>query len=142
MKTTHLVTILLIVLSFASCKPEFSPISYGHDACQQCKMTIMDKRYAAEIVTKKGKAFKFDDIACLKKYLKEENLPETDLMVFIADYNNSDGKFLDARQVVYLHSELFKSPMNGNVAAFALAANVNLLKDSLHTEVLKWDNIN
>ena len=142
MKATVLITTLFIILGFASCKPEFAPISYGHDACTQCKMTIMDKRYAAEIVTKKGKAFKFDDIACLKKYIKEENLPETDLLVFIADYNNADGKFLDARQVVYLHSELFKSPMNGNVAAFALAANISSLRDSLHTDILRWENIN
>ena len=142
MRTALLISLLVSFLFLDSCKPEFEPINYGHDACMQCKMTIMDKRYAAEIVTKKGKTFKFDDIACLKKYIKEENLPETDLMVFIADYNNADGKFLDARQVVYLHSELFKSPMNGNLAAFSSAANLNSLKDSLNSEFLKWENLN
>lgn len=142
MRTALLISLLVSFLFLDSCKPEFEPISYGHDACAHCKMTIMDKRYAAEILTKKGKAYKFDDIACLKKYIREENLTESELTVFVADYNNPDSKFLDARQVVYLHSELFKSPMNGNFAAFALAENARPLKDSLHIDLLKWENLN
>ena len=101
----------------------------------------MDKRYAAELLTKKGKTYKFDDISCLRKYIKDDN-SESDLTVFVADYNNPDSKFLDARQSVYLHSELFKSPMNGNFAAFAKEENARPLKDSLHTELLKWENLN
>src|ERR1035437_7399087 len=111
MRNTLLISFLFSLLSFlSSCTPSFEPMNYGHDACTHCKMTIMDKRFAAEILTKKGKAYKFDDISCLKKYIKEENLPESELTVFVADYNNPDGKFLDARQIVYLHSVLFKSP--------------------------------
>ena len=101
----------------------------------------MDKRYAAEILTKKGKAYKFDDISCLKKYIKEEQLPEANFSVFVADFNNPDNKFLDARQVVYLHNELFKSPMNGNFAAFATGDIARRLMDSLHTGLLKWENL-
>ena len=142
MKTIFLISLLLVFVFLSSCRPEFEPISYGHDACAHCKMTIMDKRYAAEILTKKGKVYKFDDISCLKKYIKEENKPEIDLSVFVADYSNPDNKFLDARDVVYLHSEVFKSPMNGNFAAFAITASVNSLKDSLHTDLLKWGNLN
>lgn len=142
MRSPLLIPLFAVLLFLASCKPEFEPISYGHDACTHCKMTIMDKRYAAEILTKKGKVYKFDDIACLKKYIQEENMPEADLTVFVADYNNPDSKFLDARQVVYLHSEIFKSPMNGNFAAFATAEKTSSLKDSLHTDILKWENLN
>jgi copper chaperone NosL len=142
MKKSVLIFSLLCIFCLSACKPAFEPINYGHDACMHCKMTILDKRYAAEILTKKGRTYKFDDIACLRKYIKEENLTETDLMIFVADYNNPDNNFLDARAVVYLHSEIFKSPMNGDFAAFSTAQNATPLKDSLHIGLLTWDNLN
>ena len=142
MKTSVLIFVALCVIFLSSCQAGFEPVSYGHDACTQCKMTIMDKRYAAEIVTKKGKAFKFDDLACLRKYIREEHLSESEIQIFVADYNSSDNKFLNARQVVYLHGEMFKSPMNGDLPAFRLADHIESVKDSLHTEVLKWENLN
>jgi copper chaperone NosL len=142
MKTTLLITILTCSLFFSSCSGGFEPIDYGHDACTRCKMTIMDKRFAAEILTRKGRAYKFDDISCLKKYLAEEHIPEADITVFVADFKSPDNKFLNARQVVYLHSDMLKSPMNGNSAAFAIAEDAIPLRDSLHAELLKWNNLN
>ncbi len=130
------------MLILASCKAEFDPIDYGHDACTHCKMTIIDKRYAAEILTKKGKAYKFDDITCLKKYIEEKNIPLDGLSLFVADYKNPEDNFLDARYAVYLHSDMFKSPMNGSFAAFAKPENAWRLKDSLNTDLLKWENLN
>ena len=142
MRNTFLIPFLFSSLFLSSCTGGFEAIDYGHEACSYCKMTIMDKRYAAEVLTKKGKTYKFDDISCLKKYIKEEKLTESELTVFVADYNNPGSQFLDARQVVYLHNEIFKSPMNGNFAAFSKAENARPLEDSLHTGLLKWGNLN
>src|SRR4051812_21927765 len=130
MKNLLLILLGSSTLILASCKAEFDPIDYGHDACTHCKMTIIDKRYAAEILTKKGKAYKFDDIACLKKYMGEKKMPLDDLSIFVADYRNPESSFLDAQYVVYLHSDMFKSPMNGCFAAFAKPENAWRLKDS------------
>ncbi len=142
MNTKLVIPLLFCILFLCSCSGNFEPIDYSHDACTYCKMTIMDKRYAAEIITKKGKAYKFDDISCLKKYIKEENLPESELTIFVADYSNTDNKFLDARHAVYLHSDVFKSPMNGYYAAFAKGENAQPLIDSLNLLLLKWENLN
>lgn len=142
MKNFSTLSVFVALICLFSCKPSFEPINYGQDACTYCKMTIMDKRFAAEVVTKKGKAYKFDDIACLRKYIADEKINEASVLVFVADYDNPDGKFPDARQVVYLHNEIFKSPMNGNFAAFAMAGNATRLKDSLHTDLLRWENLN
>ena len=142
MRISLIIFVFFSLLLLGSCTSEFDPIDYGHDACSHCKMIIMDKHYASEILTKKGKAYKFDDIACLRKYIKEENLVEADLTVFVADYDNPGSKFLDARHVVYLHSSIFKSPMNGSFAAFASAENARPLMDSLDTGLLKWENLN
>src|SRR3569833_1323155 len=130
MKTTHFITILICLVFFSSCAAKFEPVDYGHDACTYCKMTIMDKRFAAEILTKKGRAYKFDDIACLKRYLAEQGISENEITVFVADYKDP-ANFLNAREVVYLHSEqLFKSPMSGNLAAFPPEGNGGPVRDS------------
>lgn len=133
---------MISLLFFCSCTNDFEPIDYGHEACAQCKMTIMDKRYACEFITKKGKAYKFDDIGCLRKYIKEENLSEADLTIYVANYNNPAGKFLDARHAVYLHNDFFKSPMNGYTAAFAEGSSAQQYIDSLNLLLLKWENLN
>ncbi len=60
------VLLLLSLLFFVvGCSVEESPINYGKDACNFCKMNIVDKQHAAEIVTSKGKPFKYDAIECM-----------------------------------------------------------------------------
>jgi len=53
-----------------ACSHEPDPIRYGKDACAHCKMTIMDKRFSAELITAKGKVFKFDAAECMAGFLK------------------------------------------------------------------------
>jgi copper chaperone NosL len=142
MRTCLTIFFLLPIIFLFGCKHEFEPVNYGHDACMQCKMTILDKRYAAEVITKKGKVLKFDDIACLKKYIGEEHMEEQVQKLFVADYNNPDGNFLDAAKALYLHNELFRSPMNGNYGAFASAEDAKKLADSLNGSLLSWNKLN
>lgn len=141
-KKSNMKQVLLVcMLGFFACKPAFEPIDYGHDACVHCKMTIIDKRFAAEIVTEKGKAFKFDDLACLLKYTKEEHFNTTGALLFVSDYSKPDNSFLDARYAAYLQSGIFKSPMNGNFAAFASGKDAAPFKDSLQNDLLKWEDL-
>jgi copper chaperone NosL len=70
-KNINLAISLLALVLFSSCSssgPE--KINLNKDDCHNCKMSISDKRFACEIVTEKGRAYKFDDITCLmsKRY--------------------------------------------------------------------------
>ena len=141
MKTSTFIFFLMILVFLSACKRKFEPINYGHDACTHCRMTIMDNRFAAEIITKKGKAYKFDDMGCLLKYMKDEHFSDKDALIFVADYNNPNSVFLDAYHAIYLHNEAFKSPMNGDFAASASALNANQLNANLHGALLKWPNL-
>ncbi|SEW45729.1 copper chaperone NosL [Chitinophaga sp. YR573] len=141
MKQVLLILFVCGLLGLSSCQQQFEPVDYGHDACTHCKMTIMDKRFAAEMVTEKGKAYKFDDIACLLKYMKEKHVNSAKAMIFVNDYNKPDNSFLDARQAVYLHSEVFKTPMNGNFAAFSTDREAAPFKDRLQNNQLKWQDL-
>jgi copper chaperone NosL len=136
-----LIVILLCTLFTMACKREFAEIQYGKEACDFCKMTIMDNRYAAEMVDEKGKVFKFDDVACMKHYITENKLSDAKAMLFVADFKKDKGAFLDARNAVYLHHEHFKSPMNGNYGAFASADDAKGMKDSLGAEQVTWEKL-
>lgn len=49
----------------SACTPKAQSITYGADMCHFCKMNIVDVQHASEIVTKKGKVFKYDAIECM-----------------------------------------------------------------------------
>ncbi|MFL5807903.1 MAG: hypothetical protein ACJ749_00200, partial [Flavisolibacter sp.] len=55
----------ILVLALNSCSTKPQPFAYGKDVCDDCSMTIMDPKFGGEIITKKGKVFKFDDAHCL-----------------------------------------------------------------------------
>ena len=56
---------LLGLIFISACTVEPQPIQYGRDNCAFCKMTIVDGRYGSELVSSKGKVFKFDAVECL-----------------------------------------------------------------------------
>jgi copper chaperone NosL len=130
-----------VLFFIVSCSRGFEAVNYGHDQCAHCRMTIMDKRFAAELLTGKGKAIKFDDISCLKKYLTANSFIDNKSKYFVADYKNPEGEFLDAGSAVYLHHESLKSPMNGNYAAFKSEEEARSLKDSLGIPGLNFEGL-
>jgi copper chaperone NosL len=135
------IILLFLVCGITACKRQFEPINFGHEACTHCKMTIMDKRFAAEILTGKGRAIKFDDLGCLLKYLKDEHFADPEAKLFVADYSHPGGEFLNARTAIYIHSDQFQSPMGGNYASSATNASAGQLNASFKTTLLKWDNL-
>nr|WP_246229479.1 hypothetical protein [Mucilaginibacter humi] len=78
MKTLSAFIIMLCCLLLGACSHAPEPIRYGKDACAHCKMTIMDKRFSSELVTAKGKVFKFDAAECMTAYLKENPAQASD----------------------------------------------------------------
>ncbi|HRO41583.1 MAG TPA: nitrous oxide reductase accessory protein NosL [Flavipsychrobacter sp.] len=127
------------IFLLASCKRGFEPIEYGKDACAHCKMTIVDDRYAAEALTEKGRAYKFDDVLCMKQYVGSSLAGKN--MLFVEDYRKGANTPLDAEKAIYLKHEFFNSPMNGDYAAFASEDEAKQFMDSLQIPILRWGDI-
>lgn len=141
MKNLMLLVGLIAMLGIFACTPTFQPIDYGKDGCVHCKMTIMDKKFAAEFVDKKGKAFKFDDIICMKAYVAEKSLNDKDLLLFVANYKHADSAFINVSEAVLLKAEQFKSPMSGNLAAFTHEAAAKEMQTETNAETKSWSTI-
>jgi copper chaperone NosL len=127
------------VILFGSCTIEESPIVYGKDACHFCKMNIVDKQHAAEIVTNKGKPYKYDAVECMVRDMKERDEKEISL-ILITDYN-SPGKLIDATSAIYLISENLPSPMGANLTGFQNRSDAEKTASEKDGNLYSWDEL-
>ncbi|MFO7259230.1 MAG: nitrous oxide reductase accessory protein NosL [Bacteroidota bacterium] len=116
MKTSGLILILCVLCLACSVKPE--PLQYGVDACHTCKMTLVDRKFGAEIVTKKGKVFKFDDMNCMVNFLNSGEVQDRDVAYrLVVDFATPE-KLIPAGDAFYVKSNEIRSPMASGIAAF------------------------
>lgn len=135
-----LVQLLILVLLIAvSCKVEPGEIDYGKDGCHFCKMTIVDNQHAAELVTSKGKVFKYDAIECLVNDLKAKDQTEIGLTV-VNDYNKP-GDLIDAGSATFLISEGIPSPMGAFLSAFGDKEAAINQRSEKGGEIFTWEEI-
>ncbi len=130
---------LLLLLN--SCQENPEPFNYGKEACSFCKMTIATPDFGGEVITKKGRIYKFDDMHCLVSFLKSGEVKQTAIAQTVAiNYKNANA-FLDVDKAAFLVSANLHSPMNGNAAAFVnrqTAANVQASKSG---EIVNWQTL-
>jgi copper chaperone NosL len=116
MKTLKKVSLITIFWLFYSCNISPKAINYGADGCHYCKMTIVDKVHAAEIVTKKGKIYTFDATECMVNFQKEFNTSE--IKLFLSNNYNEPESLIDATKATFLISKNIPSPMGAYLSAF------------------------
>lgn len=103
----------------SSCNPAPEEIQIGKDACAECKMTIADRRFGGEIITRKGKVYKFDDAHCIAAFLEREAVELADIHKTLFVNYEAPHEFISVKDAEFVISSSFKSPMAGNAAAFA-----------------------
>jgi copper chaperone NosL len=111
----------LSLLLLVACSTQPQPMYYGIDACVFCKMTIVDRQHAAQLVTVKGKAYKYDAIECMMNDLKRWDLPDI-AHYLVTDYSNP-GVLTNAITADFLISEEIPSPMGEFLTAFEKMPN-------------------
>ncbi len=132
---------IALFLSLSSCNTGPQPIIIGKDVCDFCKMPISDKRFGAEIVTQKGKVFKFDDAHCIKSFMQSPDFKKKKgYDVYFVDYS-VDHTLIPAAAAFYLKSDNLKSPMNGNIAAFNNADSLKFVMNTYPGTELIWDKV-
>ncbi|HMO33373.1 MAG TPA: nitrous oxide reductase accessory protein NosL [Lacibacter sp.] len=135
-----IMTTLLIVLT-AGCQTGSQPIRFGQDACHFCKMIITDQRFGAEVVSDKGKVFKFDDTHCLFRFLKSGQLSQAQVAgIYVVDYGQKE-KLIPAATAFWLQGDAVRGPMGGTLAALETAAARESVNVQLKAKPLAWDEI-
>ena len=142
-KTTMGLAALLLIFTIAltSCSAQQQPIVMGKDNCFFCKMTVSDARFGGEILTQKGKVFKFDDPHCLLSYLHSDAIKTADIKtVYVVDFNTH--KLIPAGSAFFYKNEALRSPMSGNIAAFETAGDMQRTVAQWKGEAVSWTALN
>jgi copper chaperone NosL len=131
----------LLVLFLSGCNVNPTPFQYGRDVCDDCHMTIVEPHFGGQVVTIKGRTYKFDDAHCLLNFLKKEKVKGDDIArTVLVDYEN-DQQFLDVKFAHFVKSPQLKSPMNGNAAAFATREKAEAKGKEIGGEIKTWQEL-
>lgn len=133
------IALLILVGFFTSCSSkEPEQIKLNVDQCSFCKMSISDGRFGSEIITKKGRIYKFDDVICLSNYAHENT--EEIKGFYVHDYAN-ENTLIPAETAFFIKGGQIYSPMRGNIAAFASEKDATQFMDKLETKSITWNNV-
>lgn len=133
------ILVLLATVTVISCQSKPEPISYGEDNCDNCKMTISDPKYGAELITEKGKVYKFDSIECLADYsMKIEG--KTIESMLVTDFSNPEN-LINTKNALFLKSKKLRSPMGLNLSGFSSSNELYKALKEFDGEIISWDGI-
>lgn len=140
--TVKILIPLLLAGSLSGCSTGPEALKVGRDNCSFCKMTISDNRFGAEIVTQKGKIYKFDDAHCLLSFLQSKAVEQKEIAdVYFTDFTGTHA-LIKANRALLLKSELFQSPMNGHLAAFSVEDSMKKMAAQYRAASVTWDQLN
>ena len=130
---------VLLLWCAGGCQPGPKPIDYGAETCSFCRMTIVDRQHAAEIVTNKGKVYKFDAVECMVQSIGE--IGKESIAIYLCNTFNEPGKLADATAAAYLISEALPSPMGANLTAFTSAEEATAAMETHGGNVYLWESL-
>lgn len=127
-------------VGLSGCQSGPAPIHWGEDACHHCKMTLVQKGFAAQRVNSKGKAFKYDAIECLAGDLAEHPGSSGDRL-YVSDLSDPDAPMLPAESATYLKGGRVASPMGGGLAGFSVRDSALAYQSLLGGELRTWQGL-
>ena len=131
---------LLLVTLFSSCSSKPEPFVYGQDLCHTCKMGIIDPKFGGELITTKGKLYKFDDLNCMALFIRSEKVPQGQIDKIVVINYEKEQDFIDVQKSYFLLSPALKSPMGGNTAAFVSQEAAQKLNNDINGKIIRWSD--
>jgi copper chaperone NosL len=136
-KSAALVFALLLV---SGCTPAPEPFVFGEDHDAFCRMTISDARFATQIVTHQGRAYKFDSIECMRGFLSADTIPPEDIhSIWVTD--SPSRSLVRAESAIFVLSEQIQSPMGGGLMAFSSEDEAQRMLEETGGSQLAWADL-
>ncbi|MCJ7765081.1 MAG: nitrous oxide reductase accessory protein NosL [Thiovulaceae bacterium] len=140
MNIYKIVLLIGLMFGFSACdkaqKSGAHTVHFDRDMCEECKMVISERAYAAQIVDMQhNKAYMFDDIGCLVLWM-DENPQEwfATAKIYVADSRTLE--FIDAKTAYWALGAT--SPMDFGLSASKVKKDAkNLTFEEAKKEIIK-----
>ncbi len=104
-------------------------------------MTLVDPRFAAELVMTTGKTIPFDDVGCLATYVATAGVRrERIASLWVNDFAQPDS-MLDAALAVFLVSDSLHTPMDYGLVALRPGRAADSVRTALGGKLLSWEQV-
>jgi copper chaperone NosL len=133
-------SIALAAAASACGAPGPRAIAYNSDACDYCRMTISDERFAAQFITSKGKVHAFDSIECMAAFYLAGKATTDRGDAWVSDFAHP-GRWVAAERAVFVRSETRQSPMGLDLRAFAADADTAGIARDTGATILRWSEV-
>lgn len=135
------ICLIFFVLIIASCAQKPEPLVAGKDSCHHCKMPVADTRFGAELITTKGRIYKFDDVNCMIQWkAQSENKDLKFNHILVVNYFDKTD-LIEAANAVFVKSDNIRTPMNSGFAAFSSEENARKLINEYGGEICNWEKV-
>ncbi|MCC7233550.1 MAG: nitrous oxide reductase accessory protein NosL [Bacteroidia bacterium] len=137
-KKGAMTALVMGAISLTRCSSGPEPLKTGSDPCAHCKMIISDPRFGAELITSKGKVFKFDDIVCLSAFIADPATNTgTGYRVYFTDYCG-DHALTEAGKSYLLSGSDIACPMQGHLVSFSNPDSLQVVMELFSGEPVSW----
>ncbi|MBL7956150.1 MAG: nitrous oxide reductase accessory protein NosL [Flavobacteriales bacterium] len=137
-RAIHWSILLFLLPSLWSCGQQNPRIEFGKAECAHCRMNVVDQKFGAALTTVKGRQYVFDDLSCMVQFVGKGTVAEDQVAGWYVCDHAHPGQLIDATQALYLHGPEYRSPMRGDMAAFARGAERDQAASGKEAKHLDW----
>lgn len=113
-------------------------IAFGEETCSHCHMTVVDARFSAQVITRTGRTYIFDDVGCLANWLRDTRVAIASTWV----WSMAPGEgWIPAAEAVYVQSDSLHTPMGSGLAAVRPGSAADSLRIRLAGRSMVWDEV-
>ena len=112
----------LLMFTAMGCGGGLAPEAFdaAHEPCRYCRMTGSDGRSAAQLVAPDEEPLFFDDLGCLRDYLRQTRAPHGAIL-YVADHRTRE--WVQAGGAIYTLDAGIRTPMSSTLTAHASTAS-------------------
>ena len=104
-------------------------------------MSIVEEHYGSELLTKKGKSYKFDSIECLAAFvIKDQVVTEKIHGLYFTDFEDA-GKLYPLHEMIFVQAKKLKSPIGLNLSAFRTQKTADDVALLYFGEIMTWEQV-
>jgi copper chaperone NosL len=105
------------ILSCTGAEAPPAPLDTKNETCRSCRMPVSDARLAAQLAAPGEEPKFFDDIGCLREFLKQGDPLRAGAVAYVADHRT--GAWVRASVATFSRCPALETPMGSHLIAHA-----------------------